>query len=64
MRKYLNNPRIVIPLAVLVMLWVSHSYGLLDQWLPDFSNRPQSLAANQVVIEKEVHASTASGQVM
>ncbi len=64
MRKYLNNPRIVIPLAVLVMLWVSHSYGLLDQWLPDFSNRPQSLAANQVVIEKEVLASTASGQVM
>ena len=64
MRKYLNNPRIVIPLAVLVMLWVSHSYGLLDQWLPDFSNRPQSLVANQVVIEKEVLASTASGQVM
>ena len=64
MRKYLNNPRIVIPLAVLVMLWVSHSYGLLDQWLPDFSNQPQSLAANQVVIEKEVLALTPSGQVM
>ncbi len=64
MRKYLNNPRIVIPLAVLVMLWVCHSYGLLDQWLPDFSNQPQSLAANQVVIEKEVLALTPSGQVM
>ena len=64
MRKYLNNPRIVIPLAVLVMLWVCHSYGLLDQWLPDFSNRPQSLAATQVVIEKEVLALTPSGQVM
>ena len=56
MRKYLNNPRIVIPLAVLVMLWVCHSYGLLDQWLPNFSNQPQSLAANQVVIKKEMLA--------
>ena len=64
MRKYLNNPRIVIPLAVLVMLWVCHSYGLLDQLLPDFSKRPQSLAATQVVIEKEVLALTPSGQVM
>ena len=64
MRKYLNNPRIVIPLAVLVMLWVCHSYGLLDHWLPDFSNQPQSLAATQVVIEKEVLALTPSGQVM
>ena len=64
MRKYLNNPRIVIPLAVLVMLWVCHSYGLLEQWLPDFSNQPQSLAASQVVIEKEELALTPSGQVM
>jgi hypothetical protein len=64
MRKYLNNPRIVIPLAVLVMLWVCHSYGLLDQWLPDFSNQPQSLAATQVVIEEEVLALTPSGRVM
>ena len=64
MRKYLNNPRIVIPLAVLVMLWVCHSYGLLDQWLPDFSNQPQSLAATQVVIEEEVLALTPSGLVM
>ena len=64
MRKYLNNPRIIIPLALLVMLWVSHSYGLLDQLLPDFSNQPQSLAATQVVIEKEVLALTPSGRVM
>ena len=64
MRKYLNNPRIIIPLAVLVMLWVCHSYGLLDQWLPDFSNQPQSLAATQVVIEEEVLALTPSGRVM
>jgi len=64
MRKYLNNPRIIIPLAVLVILWVCHSYGLLDQWLPDFSNQPQSLAATQVVIEEEVLALTPSGRVM
>jgi|GEM_PF-691202 len=64
MRKYLNNPRIVIPLALFVMLWVCHSYGLLDQLLPDFSNQPQSLAANQVVIEEEVLALTPSGRVM
>ena len=64
MRKYLNNPRIVIPLALLVMLWVCHSYGLLDHLLPDFSNQPQSLAATQVVIEKEVVALTPSGRVM
>ncbi len=64
MRKYLNNPRIIIPLALFVMLWCCHSYGLLDQLLPDFSNQPQSLAANQVVIEEEVLALTPSGRVM
>ena len=64
MRKYLNNPRIVIPLAVLVMLWVCHSYGLLDQLLPNFSNQPQSLAATQVAVEKEALALTPSGRVM
>ena len=64
MRKYLNNPRIIIPLALVVMLWVCHSYGLLDQLLPDFSSQPQSLAATQVVIEKEVIVLTPSGRVM
>ena len=64
MRQYLNNPRIVIPLAVLVLLWVCHSYGLLDQWLPDFSNQPQSLAATEVLTEEEVLALTPSGRVM
>ena len=64
MRKYLNNPRIIIPLALVVMLWVCHSYGLLDQLVPDFSNQPQSLAATQVVIEKEVIVLTPSGRVM
>ena len=64
MRKYLNNPRIVIPLAFFVMLWVCYSYGLLDELLPNFSNQPQSLAATQVVIEKEVVALTPSGKVM
>ena len=64
MRKYLNNPRIVIPLALFVMLWVCHSYGLLDQLLPNFSNQPQSLAATQVAVEKEVLALTPSGRVM
>jgi hypothetical protein len=46
------------------MLWVCHSYGLLDQLLPDFSDQPQSLAATQVVVEKEVLALTPSGRVM
>jgi len=64
MRKYLNNPLIIIPLALFTMLWVCHSYGLLDQLLPDFSNQPQSLVATQVVIEKEVVALTPSGRVM
>ncbi len=64
MRKYLNNPRIVIPLALFVVLWVCHSYGLLDQLLPDFSNQSQSLAATQVAVEKEVLALTPSGRVM
>ena len=64
MRKYLNNPRIVIPLALFVVLWVCHSYGLLDQLLPDFSDQPQSLAATQVAVEKEVLALTPSGRVM
>ena len=53
MRKYLNNPRIVIPLALFAVLWVCHSYGLLDQLLPDFSDQPQSLTATQVAVEKE-----------
>ena len=64
MRKYLNNPRIVIPLALFAMLWVCHSYGLLDQFLPDFSNQPQSFATTQVVIEKETVALSPSGRVM
>ena len=64
MRKYLNNPRIVIPLALFVMLWVCHSYGLLDELLPNFSDQPQPLAATQVVVEKEVLALTPSGRVM
>ena len=64
MRKYLNNPRIVIPLALFVVLWVCHSYGLLDQLLPDFSDQPQSLAAAQVAVEKEALALTPSGRVM
>ena len=64
MRKYLNNPRIVIPLALFAVLWVCHSYGLLDQLLPNFSNQPQSLAATQVAVEKEVLALTPSGRVM
>ena len=64
MRKYLNNPRIVIPLALFVVLWVCHSYGLLDGLLPDFSDQPQSLAATQVAVEKEVLALTPSGRVM
>jgi len=46
------------------MLWVCNSYGLLDQLLPDFSNQPQSLAATQVVVKKEVIALTPSGRVM
>ena len=64
MRNYLNNPRVVIPLALFVMLWVCYSYGLLDQLLPDFSNQSQSLAATQVAVEKEVVALTPSGRVM
>ena len=64
MRKYLNNPRIVIPLALFVVLWVCHSYGLLDGLLPDFSDQPQSLAATQVAVEKEALALTPSGRVM
>ena len=64
MRKHLNNPRIILPLALFVALWVCYSYGLLDQILPNFSNQPKSLAATQVVIEKEVPALTPSGRVM
>ena len=64
MRKYLNNPRIVIPLALFAMLWVCLSYGLLDQFLPDFSNQPQSFTTTQVVIKKETVALTPSGRVM
>jgi hypothetical protein len=64
MRKHLNNPRIILPLALFVVLWVCYSYGLLDQLLPNFSNQPKSLAATQVVIEKEVLALTPSGRVM
>ena len=64
MRKYLNNPRIVIPLALFVVLWLCHSYGLLDQLVPDFSDQPQSLAATQVAVEKEALALTPSGRVM
>ncbi|MEC7231156.1 MAG: hypothetical protein VXV91_08160, partial [Verrucomicrobiota bacterium] len=62
--KYLNSPRIVIPLALFAVLWVCHSYGLLDQLLPDFSDQPQPLAVTQVAVEEEVFALTTSGKVM
>ena len=64
MRKYLNSPRIVMPLALFAVLWVCHSYGLLDQLLSDFSDQPQPLAVTQVAVEEEVFALTTSGQVM
>ena len=37
---------------------------MLDQLLPNFSNQPQSLAATQVSVEKEVLELTPSGRVM
>ena len=64
MRQYLNNPRFVLPLALFALLWAAHRYGFLDNLLPDFSNQPQSVAATQVIIEKEAIGLTPSGQVM
>ena len=36
MRKLLNNPAFVLPLACIALLWVAHSYGLSDFLLKQF----------------------------
>lgn len=63
MRKYLNNPRLVLPLALFALLWVLYSYGLLGDILPKFSSRaaPGTLP---VAIPKDNISTNTSGLVM
>ena len=46
MRKYLNNPKVVLPLALVVFLYVAYSYGLLDQTLSNFSNKSKKVSVS------------------
>ena len=44
MRKYLNNPKVVFPVALISFLYVVYSYGLLDQALSNFPNKPKKVS--------------------
>jgi hypothetical protein len=39
MRKFLNNPAVVLPLACIALLWVGYSYGLTNHLLRNFGGQ-------------------------
>ena len=42
MRKLLNNPAVVLPLAIVALLWVAYSYGLMDRILNNFRGKTEA----------------------
>ncbi|MGB0335046.1 MAG: hypothetical protein ACPGGN_06805 [Opitutales bacterium] len=64
MRKLLNNPAVVLPLACIALLWVAHSYGLSDFLLKQFFG--QSSRGNTLPFEQKnkSNASTKSEKAM
>lgn len=63
MRKYLNNPRVVLPFALFALLWGLHSYGLLEDLLPEFSGKPKP-GVQPVASREENMDMNIGGQVM
>ena len=63
MRQHLNNPRIVLPLALFAAVWAAYSYGLLDGLLSRLPKaKPVPIAETEV--QKEEWVMTESGRRM
>ncbi|MGB0409851.1 MAG: hypothetical protein ACPGIC_07645 [Opitutales bacterium] len=62
MRKWLNNPVVVLPLALLALLWVAYSYGLFDYLLGRFVGQPKAQAAIVTRLPEE-SASVSKGEL-
>ena len=64
MRKHLNNPRIVLPVALLAYIWVSYSYGLLDNLVYKLSNISDSGVSEVSNYKKESIEVSPSARIM
>lgn len=64
MRQHLNNPRIVLPIALLASLWVSYSYGLFDSLVSKITNISDSTISTESNFEKEAMDMSASARIM
>ena len=64
MRKHLNNPRIVLPLALLASIWVSYSYGLLDNLVYKLSKISDSGVSELSNYKKESIEVSPSARIM
>jgi len=64
MRKLLNNPVIVIPLACFALLWLLHSYGLTQYLLKQFVGQTRRVDAPPFVQNNKANASTKSEKAM
>lgn len=64
MRKHLNNPRIVLPLAFIACVWGLHSYGLLDKLLPKLPKKTAVISPAFVKTPLETSKETKSQNVM
>ncbi|MCH2035821.1 MAG: hypothetical protein MK120_02600 [Puniceicoccaceae bacterium] len=64
MRKHLNNPRIVLPVALLASIWVSYSYGLLDNLVYKLSNISDSGVSEVSNYKKESIEVSPSARIM
>lgn len=64
MRKLLNNPVIVIPLACFALLWLLHNYGLTQYLLKQFVGQTRRVDAAPFVQNNKANASTKSEKAM
>ena len=64
MRQHLNNPRIVLPVALLASVWVSYSYGLFDSLVSKITNISESRITAENNFEKEAMDMSASARIM
>ena len=64
MRQHLNNPRIVLPVAVLASVWVSYSYGLFDSLVSKITNISDSGITAVNNYKKEAIEMSPSARIM
>lgn len=64
MRKLLNNPAVVLPLAFLALLWVAHSYGLSGYILRQFVEQTRPVITSNFEVKSKLNATTQSEKAM